>query len=88
MNERLNNSLVEILACPETKLPLRQASAEELKLLVQLHQRGELIKVTGEKVGEAPTAALVREDNRVAYPVIEGIPTLLVEEALNLPSLI
>jgi uncharacterized protein YbaR (Trm112 family) len=82
MTAMLTDKLIEILACPETKQPLRRATGEELRLLEELHSRGELVKVSGELAREAPVAALVREDARIAYPVVEGIPTLLVEEAL------
>ena len=32
----------------------------------------------------APSAALIREDGRVAYPVREGIPVLIADEAIRL----
>ena len=32
----------------------------------------------------SPAAALIREDGRVAYPVREGIPVLITDEAIRL----
>lgn len=31
-------------------------------------------------------AALIREDGRVAYPVRDGIPVMLAEEAVSIPG--
>jgi uncharacterized protein YbaR (Trm112 family) len=32
----------------------------------------------------SPAAALVREDRRAAYPILDGIPILIAEEAIPL----
>ena len=48
----IDNDLLKMLVCPETKVPL-------------------------ELVGEE----LICEKSKLAYPIIDGIPILLVEEA-------
>ena len=61
----LSADLVSMLRCPETGLPLRVATTEELA-------RAQIAE------------GLTREDGRVVYPIRDGIPMLLVEEAVRL----
>ena len=76
--------LVEILACPETKQPVRLASADELAGINERVAGGEL-RNRGGKPPERPfDEALIREDGRVAYPVDDGIPVMLIEESIEL----
>ena len=65
--------LLELLRCPETMQPLREAWPE---LLARL--RG--------SQSEPLDGALVREDGKVAYPVRGGLPVLLPEAALVVPE--
>jgi len=76
--------LVALLRCPETLQPLAVADAT---LLVQLEARriaGSLRDREGQLVSDVVTAALVRADQKVVYPVRDGIPVLLVESAIPL----
>lgn len=71
------DSVLAILICPETRRPLRRATAEELASI----QRGL-------PTGEAPwEGALVCEGpgEPRAYPVRDGFPILLKEEARAWP---
>ena len=65
----MDASLLDILCCPETRQPLRFATAEELSRLTP-----------------APDAALVREDGRIAYPIRDRIPLLVIEEQITLAA--
>lgn len=81
----IDPSLLEILACPETKAPLTLA---EDKLVGQLNQAiagGTLKNKGGEMVKEAIDGALVRADGKVAYLIRDEIPIMLTEEAVMLP---
>ena len=53
----IDNALLQMLVCPESKAPL-------------------------ELVGEE----LICEKSKLAYPIIDGIPILLVEEARRIES--
>lgn len=80
----VEKELLAILACPETHQALREAPREMLADLNARIARGEL-KNQGGTVLLAPLAeGLVRADGRVLYPVLDGIPMLLVEEAVAL----
>ena len=76
--------LLEILVCPETRQPVRPASADELAAVNQRIREGALRNRGGEPVKEALGEALVREDGAVLYPVDDGIPVMLVEESVEL----
>jgi len=76
--------LVEILVCPETKQPVRLATAPELASVNEKIRAGTLRNRGGEAVKSEFTEALIREDGRILYPVDDGIPVMLVEESIEL----
>jgi len=76
--------LVEILVCPETKQPVRLATAPELASVNEKIRAGTLRNRGGEAVKSELVEALIREDGRILYPVDDGIPVMLVEESIEL----
>jgi uncharacterized protein YbaR (Trm112 family) len=80
----ISAELLEILVCPETKQPVALATSERLEELNQKIRSGELRNRSGETVEKELTEALVREDERVLYPVDDGIPVMLIDESIEL----
>ena len=78
----LDPDLLEILACPETHQPVRLAPDDLTRRLQAEQQAGRLLNRAGQPVGDAFEALLIREDGVVAYPVVDGIPVMLVNEAI------
>lgn len=76
--------LLEILVCPETKEPLRLADAQTLERINLAIREGTLENRGGETVRQVIEEGLVREDGKVLYPVRDGIPVMLIDEAIPL----
>jgi uncharacterized protein YbaR (Trm112 family) len=81
---KVATDLVEILVCPETKQPVRLATAPELAGVNEKIRAGTLRNRGGEPVKTELVEALIREDRRILYPVDDGIPVMLVEESIEL----
>jgi uncharacterized protein YbaR (Trm112 family) len=80
----ISKELLEILACPVTKMRLVSAEKDLLDQLNELISRGELRNRDGDIVVDPMEEALVREDGKLLYPIREEIPVLLTGEAIPL----
>ena len=78
----LDPQLLALLVCPATHQDVALATPDELERLVQAIRDGELRTVAGKPAEGELTGALVRQDGAVAYPIRDGIPVMLVDEAL------
>ena len=83
----LDQELLDILVCPETKQPVSLADAELLDRLNARVRDGTLENRSAQTVAEPLDAALVREDRGVCYAVRDDIPIMLIEEAIPLDQL-
>ncbi len=81
----IDQALLDILACPETKEEVRVASEAVVEAVNGLIQAGALVNRGGEKVTESIDGGLVRTDGKYLYPIREGIPVMLIDEAIPLP---
>lgn len=80
----IDKDLLSILACPATHQPLREATADELAALNARVAAGGVKAFGGKALSQPLEAGLVREDGKVLYPVLHGIPVLLVDEGIGL----
>ncbi len=62
----------------------RLTASDLVKRLNEAQSRGELKNRAGQAVGEAMDEGLVREDGAYLYPIINGIPVMLIDEAIPL----
>ncbi len=79
--------LLEILVCPETKVPVRLADADMLERLNRAIEGGAVVTRGGEPVADRVEEGLIREDGQVLYPVRDDIPIMLIDEAIELDQL-
>ncbi|TAJ18914.1 MAG: hypothetical protein EPO68_07125 [Planctomycetota bacterium] len=77
----IDKDLLEILACPLTKQPLREATAAEVAAWNARIKAGGLKNAAG-KPAEPFDAALVRQDGKVVYAIRDRIPVLLPDEGI------
>ncbi len=80
----LNPELLALLVCPETHQDVALALPEEITHLNGAIGQGLVRTVAGTAVTQPVEAALIRIDRRVAYPIRDGIPVMLVSEGLDL----
>jgi uncharacterized protein YbaR (Trm112 family) len=80
-------SLVAILACPETHQPVHVADEATVAKVNAAIAAGSVKNRDGEAVSEAVESGLIREDGSYLYPVREGIPVMLIGEAIALADL-
>jgi uncharacterized protein YbaR (Trm112 family) len=80
----VDSQLLEILVCPETKQPISLAGDDVLGRLNAEIDAGRLRNRGGETVTQRITEGLVREDGKILYVVDDGIPVMLVDQAIEL----
>ncbi len=80
----IDQELLEILACPEDKTPVRLANSSELGALNQRIRAGAVSNRGGTVVTEEVAAGLIREDGGFLYPIRDDIPIMLIDEAIPL----
>jgi uncharacterized protein YbaR (Trm112 family) len=76
--------LLEILACPATRQPLKAAPADLIENLNKQIARRSLKTCCGEIITDPIDAALLREDRKIAYVIRNEIPILLRDESIAL----
>jgi uncharacterized protein YbaR (Trm112 family) len=83
----VDQELLDILVCPETKQPVRLADEALLSRVNEAIASGSMKTRGGQPVSEAVSEGLVREDGKILYPVRDDIPVMLIDESLPLDGL-
>ncbi len=80
----IDQQLLDILACPETKEPVALADETLIARLNAAIESGTLKNRAGDAVGEKIDGGLVRQDQKYLYPIRDDIPIMLIDEGIPL----
>lgn len=83
----VDQELLDILVCPETKQPLRRAEEALLARLNAAVAGGHVLNRGKQPVTQPVPEGLVREDGLLLYPVRDDIPIMLIDEAIPIGDL-
>jgi uncharacterized protein YbaR (Trm112 family) len=84
----VDQELLAILCCPETKQDVALAGDALVAKLNAKIEQGQLKNKAGQPVTEKLDGGLVRADKKILYPIREDIPVMLIEEGIPLEGLI
>lgn len=80
----INEALLKILVCPETKQPVKPADDAMLNRINRSIQAGTVKTRNGSLVTDKLDEGLVREDGKFLYAIRNNIPIMLIDEAIPL----
>ena len=80
----MDSEMLSILCTPDNREPLEGASEELLLNVNEKIAQGTVKTAGGTLVSETLEEALVSKDGKKLYPVKNGIPILLADEAIAL----
>jgi uncharacterized protein YbaR (Trm112 family) len=80
----IDNELLEILVCPESRQPVTLAPAEILDRLNSEIDAERLRDRGGDVVAKHIEEGLVREDGKILYIIDDSIPIMLIDQSIRL----
>ena len=83
----MDKRLLTILRCPTTHKGLNIAKKDTLERINAAIAAGKLHNAEGAAVAEPLKEALITDDGKRLYPIDDGIPVLLEDEAINMEQL-
>ena len=83
----MEKRLLNLLRCPVTHKGLSLARRDTLARVNSAIEAGDVSNRDGAKLAESLAEALVTDDNKLLYPITNGIPVLLEGESISLEQL-
>jgi uncharacterized protein YbaR (Trm112 family) len=80
----LQPELLAILRCPDNQSRLTQAPNDTVRRINAAIRDGRITNRAGKHPDEEIESGLIREDGAYLYPIIDGIPVLLRDDAIPL----
>ncbi len=80
----IDAKLIDILRCPQSRTRLRVAPADMVSRINRAIDAGAAVNLAGERLAKPLDDGLIREAGDILYPVIDRIPVMLPDEAIDL----
>ena len=80
--KRVDPELVEILVCPDTKLNVDLVPAETVEKINLAIKGKQVHNLDGQSIKDPLQDGLLREDDKIIYPVRDSIPVMLIGEGI------
>lgn len=82
----IHADFLKMLQCPDDRSPLTEADGALVARLNAAVASGRLRNRGGDVVTRTLEGGLIRRDGVYLYPIVDGIPILLIDEAILLSS--
>src|SRR5262245_44461769 len=79
----MDQELLQILCCPQTKVPVELLASADLDKLNRAITEGKIKQVDGAALKKPVTEALITRDRKTIYRVDDGIPIMLIEQGIS-----
>jgi len=83
----IDDKLLGMLVCPQSHQKLQVAETATLEAVNQSIVAGHITQLGGTQMSTPLEAALVRQDGKMLYPIVDGIPNLVPDDAIDLSQL-
>lgn len=84
----MDKRLLTILRCPVSHKGLSVVKKDQLERINAAIEAGELSNQEGSKLEQPLEQALVTDDGKRAYPIVDDIPVLLEGESISMEQLV
>lgn len=78
----ISQELLDILCCPESKVPVKMLTEEQVAKINEKIAAGGVKRVDDQAVEEPLQEGLITEDAKTIYRIKDDIPIMLVEEGI------
>jgi len=79
-----DRQLVKGLRCPQNQSPVTLAASKLVERINRGIATGQVVNLGGHRLDRPLDAGLVREAGDMLYPVVDAIPVMLPDEAVEL----